>query len=122
MRAHGISNFPDPADGGLSIVAMPGSATLTVQGLTFSGPAFQNAQHACGRYLVGDGPPVQLSAAQKAEMVALARCMRANGVPSFADPSGAPVGTAISSKRPSSVSGSPAFRHAVSVCGRLRKR
>jgi hypothetical protein len=122
MRAHGISNFPDPSNGGLTILASPGSATLTVAGIVFSGPALQKAEQACRRYLVADGPPVQPSAAQKAEMVALARCMRANGVPSFADPSPGPIGTAIASKRPSASFESPAFRHAISVCGTLRKR
>ena len=122
MRAHGISNFPDPSNGGLSISTMPGSPTLTVQGIAFSGPAVQKAEQACRRYLVGNGPPVQISAKQRAEMVALARCMRANGAPGFADPSPGPVGAVVASKRPSADAESPAFRHAISVCGRLRKR
>jgi hypothetical protein len=51
MRSNGISNFPDPTQGpggqGLSISMTPGSAALTVQGVTFSG-AFNHAVSACG--------------------------------------------------------------------------
>jgi hypothetical protein len=47
MRAHGITNFPDPIKGpggvGLSVTASPGSPTITVAGIPFSGPAFTAA-------------------------------------------------------------------------------
>jgi hypothetical protein len=122
MRAHGISNFPDPSNGGLSISTMPGSPALTAQGITFSGPAVQRAEQACRRYLVAKGPPPQVSAAQKAQMLALARCMRANGVPGFADPGAGLVGAAVAPGRHKAIPASPAFRHAISVCGGLRKR
>lgn len=122
MRAHGSSSFPDPSNGGLTIMATPGNATLTVQGIALSGPAFQKAEQACRRYLVAKGPPPEPSAAQRARMVVLAACMRANGVPSFADPASGPVGAVIAPKRPSTAGESPAFRHAVSLCGGLRKR
>src|ERR1700753_2165667 len=106
MRAHGISNFPDPSSGpggeGLSISSTPGSPTLTVQGVTFSGPAFEKAEQACSRYLVASGPPPQASASQRAAMLAFAKCVRAHGVPGFADPGGAEVvGGVVAAKRPS---------------------
>jgi hypothetical protein len=120
MRAHGISDFPDPTQGpggqGLSISATPGSSALTVQGITFSGPAFQKAEQACSRYLTPNGPPPQLSATQKAHLVTFAKCMRAHGVPDFADPTAAPGGV-VSPKRQLRGGGSPAFRHAATVCG-----
>jgi hypothetical protein len=101
MGSNGISNFPDPTQGpggqGLSISMTPGSAALTVQGVTFSGPAFEKAEQSCRRYLV------------------------ASGVPRFADPTTGPVGV-VAPKRSSAYSNSPAFNHAVSVCGGLRKR
>jgi hypothetical protein len=125
MRANGISNFPDPSNGtggqGLSISATPGNSTLTVQGISFSGPAFQKAEQACRRYLVASRLPPPLSAAQKAKLVASAKCMRAHGVPQFADPTTAPVGV-VAPSRASAFSNSPAFNHAVSICGGLRKR
>jgi hypothetical protein len=126
MRAHGISNFPDPSNGpggqGLSISATPGSPALTVQGITFSGPAFEKAEKACSRYLTPNGPPPQPSAKQRAQMLAFARCMRTHGVPSFADPGGGLIaGGVVAGKRPSANSDSPSFRHAVTVCGGLRR-
>ena len=56
----------------------------------------------------------QLSPTQKAQMVKFARCVRAHRVPEFADPTAAPGGV-VATKR--QVAGSPAFRHAVTVCG-----
>ncbi len=64
-------------------------------------------------------PAVGGSAASK--LVAFAKCMRAHGVPQFADPATAPVGV-VATKRDSVRANSPAFHHAVSVCGGLRKR
>jgi hypothetical protein len=120
MRAHGVSDFPDPTQGpggqGLSISATPGSPALTVQGITFSGPAFEKAEKACSRYLTPTGPPPQLSASQRAKLVAFAKCMRLHGVPDFADPTTGPVGV-VAPERQDKVVGSPAFRHAVTICG-----
>ena len=121
MRRHGINNFPDPGNGpggeGLSISATPGSPALTVQGITFSGPAFEKAEKACSRYLTPKGPPPQLSAEQRAKMVVFARCMRSHGVPQFSDPSPTgPVG-AVAPGRSKAFSNGPAFNHAVRVCG-----
>lgn len=73
MRAHGISDFPDPSNGGLALKGGPGSD------LNPNNPAFQNAQKACqsdapgvlggggGIEIRGNGPggpgPVSKSAA-----------------------------------------------------------
>lgn len=123
MRANGISTFPDPTQGpggqGLSISQTPGSSALTVQGITFSGPAFQKAEQACGKYLRASGPPPPLSASQRTKLVAFAKCMRAHGVPQFADPRTAPGGV-VAPKRSSAFSNSPALDRAIRVCGSLR--
>jgi hypothetical protein len=126
MRGHGIESFPDPGNGpggqGLSISSSPGSPTLTVQGITFSGPEFQKAEQACKDYLTAKGPPPQLSAAKRAQMLVFARCMRTRGVPSFADPTATgPIGVA-SKSRSKAFSNSPAFNRAVQACGGLRTR
>ncbi|HTU96856.1 MAG TPA: hypothetical protein VMF14_13510 [Solirubrobacteraceae bacterium] len=125
MRAHGVTDFPDPSNGpggqGLSISATPGSPTLTVQGVTFSGPAFERAEKACSRYLTAKGPPPQPSARQRARLLAFAKCVRAHGVPSFADPGGgAVVGGVVASKHAPASVDAPAFRRALAACGGLR--
>jgi hypothetical protein len=123
MRANGLTNFPDPvqSSGG---VGFPGGVTesieggLTVDGVSFSGPALKKASQACKIYLPGGGgPPPAPTAAQKAQILKLARCMRANGVPSFPDPS---VGAVAPGKEKQTMpdANTPAFKHAIQVCGR----
>ncbi len=79
MRAHGITNFPDPSTGG-GIELAPGS------GLNPRSPAFQAAQTACKKYLPNKGEPPVTSAADRAKAVAFAKCMRTHGEPDFPDP------------------------------------
>jgi hypothetical protein len=112
MRANGVPNFPDPVNGGLPInTSSPG--TLTVEGTAFAGPAFTAAEKKCKEYLPGaNGPPPAPSAAQLRQELALAECMRRNGVPNFPDPGGKGLGKTLRLD-----SGSPAFQHAVKVCG-----
>jgi hypothetical protein len=124
MRAHGIANFPDPTVGpggseGLSIDATPGSDSLTVDGITFGGPAFQAAEKACRQGLPGGGgPPPAISAARRKAMLANAQCMRKHGVPNFPDPT-FPAGGGISLKLATGVNpDSPAFKQAQAACGR----
>jgi hypothetical protein len=126
MRTHGVSNFPDPTVGpggeGFSggVVSSPGSDSLTVDGITFSGPAFQAAEKACTKLLPGGGgPPPPVSAAQRRAAIANARCMRKHGVPNFPDPTfPAGGGTAIRGG-PGVDPQSPAFQHAQAACGRF---
>lgn len=121
MRAHGVPNFPDPTKGpggeGISITMSPGSATLTVGGIPFSGPAFQAAKERCKLFGGGSRPPA-VSESQKLAEFHFAQCMRKHGVPSFPDPV-FPAGGGI--ERPD-VPGlsrdSPAVKHAASVCNR----
>lgn len=124
MRANGLSNFPDPSagpGGGVGfngIIVSPGSRTLTVDGVSFSGPALQTAQTACKVYLPPGGPPPQPSAGQKAAALAFARCMRGHGVPSFPDPTfNAGAGTGPPKQVALPDSQSPAFKQAANACG-----
>jgi hypothetical protein len=120
MRANGLSNFPDPTQGsgGLGFpggVVMSSTDQLTVDGVSFSGPALKKAQAACKEFLPGGGgPPPAMTAQQKRQALDFARCMRAHGVPDFPDPgSGGPsTGQTLLGE-----SSSPAFEHAVNVCG-----
>ena len=95
MRAHGITNFPDPVKGpggvGLSVAESPGSPTITVAGIPFSGPAFTAAAKTCKFGPGNNGRPL-LSAAQRRGMLANAECMRRRGVPDFPDPEFGPRG------------------------------
>jgi hypothetical protein len=124
MRAHGVAKFPDPTMGsggaGLSISRSLGSSALTVDGVTFDGPAFQAAAKACKQYLPGGGgPPPPLSTRQKRMALANARCMRTHGVPNFPDPTFPAHGGIAIRIGPGVNPQSPAFQRAASECGRF---
>jgi hypothetical protein len=123
MRARGINNFPDPTSGpggeGLSIMATPGSQALTVNGVTFSGPAFTNAEKACKLFGGAAGPP-PISEKQKEQLVNFARCMRTHGVRDYADPT-FPPGGGVMGGGPSNPSrrNAPQVRRAAKSCNRI---
>jgi hypothetical protein len=78
MRAHGITQFPDPgAQGGVAAWS----------GVDFNSPQYQAAQRACLPKLGGGSP---LTPAQQAEMqtraLEFAHCMRSHGQPGYPDP------------------------------------
>ena len=82
MRAHGISDFPDPSSqGGIALNGGPGSD------LNPSSPLFKAANSACKSLLP---PQKALSPAQqaaaRAQALKYARCMRAHGISDFPDP------------------------------------
>ncbi len=79
MRAHGVSNFPDPTPG-------KGSVFKTGSNVV-SGPAFQAAQAACQRFMgIGAGFQANPSKQTMARLLRIATCMRAHGVHQFPDP------------------------------------
>jgi hypothetical protein len=85
IRKHGVHNFPDPTFGAggaqVNLHAPPGMLTS---------PGFELAQKACaklGLELAGyAAASIQPSDAEIAQWLAVARCMRAHGVPNFPDP------------------------------------
>jgi hypothetical protein len=82
MRSHGVSNFPDP-------VETPGGGYgFRTQGVDPKSSAFQSASEACNALVPGGwgstGKP--LSPAQQQQWLDWAKCIRAHGVPDFADP------------------------------------
>jgi hypothetical protein len=114
MRAHGISNFPDPnSSGGIQISGGgPGS------GLDPNSPQFAAAQKACQKYFPTPSPAQQ----QQGEKQALefAACMRAHGVPNFPDPI-FPGGGRVEERIPQGSGidpNSPQFQAASTKCGR----
>lgn len=119
MRAHGVSNFPDPTGQGIRI--NPSIA---------SSPAFRTAQNACKKYLPNGGQPPVTAPGQRAAALAFAKCMRTHGEPNFPDPlvsapSSPPAGEVavldlhgMAFELGSGISPrSPAFLQAASHCG-----
>ena len=88
MRAHGVSNFPDPR-----VISRPGeqSVGIAINPTITGSPQFKSAQSACQGIMPGPGPQ---SAAQQAaqqrtktkHLLAFARCVRSHGITSFPDP------------------------------------
>jgi hypothetical protein len=120
MRAHAVPNFPDPTLGaggeGFSIVKAPGSSTVTVDGISFSGPAFQTAAKTC-QFAGALGPSTGISAAQKEALIAKAHCIRTHGVPNFPDPFFGPGGHGVGINLPAGFNPqSPAFQSAAKAC------
>lgn len=81
MRNHGVPNFPDP-------VATPsGGYGFRTTGIDPQSAAFQGAVQACRslspQWWTGGQ---QLTPAQEQAWLTWAKCIRANGVPNFADP------------------------------------
>jgi hypothetical protein len=82
MRSHGVENFPDPGSGGV----WPKRQVELAAG----NPRFQAVTEACGHLLPDGGPGVAPSPVVvrqiQTDMASFARCMRANGVPNWPDP------------------------------------
>ncbi|MGN6167203.1 MAG: hypothetical protein ACTHQQ_03405 [Solirubrobacteraceae bacterium] len=118
MRAHRVSNFPDPrpsSEGGGFSLVISGS-TVTIDGINFSGPAFQAANKACSHLDRGLVPP-PLTEAQKQGMIAKSQCIRRHGVPSFPDPTFGPRGYGAGVVLGQGVSpDSPAIKTAAKAC------
>jgi hypothetical protein len=114
MRAHGVSGFPDPGSSG------PQETPVS------SAPAFVAAQKACGGGPGGPGLP-RATAAQKAQAIAFAKCMRAHSVPDWPDPIYGPPSNPTTTVLaihgmafvfpPGLNLESPALRQAASTCG-----
>lgn len=125
MRAHGLTNFPDPntRGGGINLQISPGS------GISPFSPTFKAAQAACHKLLPGGGPTSGHPSAQdKAQMLQISQCMRAHGITAFPDPTTSPPSSPTGSGAvlgrngeffvlPKSIDEqSPAFKQAASAC------
>jgi hypothetical protein len=77
MRAHGVPDFPDPDSNGSGFDGVPAASSQMTA-----------ADHVC-HHLLSAGAP-HLSPAQQqhllGQLVQYAQCMRAHGLPDFADP------------------------------------
>jgi hypothetical protein len=80
MRAHGVSDFPDPdSQGRIEIQGGPGSD------LNPDNPTYKNAQKACQSKQPKPTPAQQAQA--QAYALRVAQCMRAHGIKDYPDPS-----------------------------------
>jgi hypothetical protein len=78
MRSHGVSNFPDPEDGGYP---------LRTSGINMQAPVFQSATKACAKLQPGGAKePAPITSGQVYQMAKKARCIRKHGFPNFPDP------------------------------------
>lgn len=113
MRSHGVPRFPDPDSSG----KIP---KVGLDRLGVAGSRFQAAQGACGHLLPNGGrPPNQAQLSQvKAQGLAYARCVRAQGVRGFPDPNRS--GRIPDPARAGIDQGSPKFEAANRACGKLR--
>lgn len=121
MRAHGVSNFPDPTPGhGIQLSITPDS------GINPRSPAFQSAQRSCQKLLPIKGTPGHVSAGDRRTALRFAECMRTHGEPDFPDPSAASsrnhgpivaLGGMAFGVGPGLDPRSPKFRQAAEHCG-----
>jgi hypothetical protein len=80
MRAHGVTNFPDPSGGG-------GGLNIAGTGINPRSPVFRAAQTTCFKLLPGGGPANHHASAQQIKQATeSAECMRMHGVTGFPDP------------------------------------
>jgi hypothetical protein len=121
MRAHGITDFPDPSGsgGGIQLPA----------GINPQSPGFESAQKTCFKLLPGGGPTGgHASESQKRQMLAMSECMRRHGLSTFPDPvttapaPGTGFGLAFGAPGsfiaiPQALLNSPAFNQAAAACG-----
>lgn len=119
MRAHGVTDFPDPSSGG---------GIQLAAGIDPASPSFQAAQKACGKDLPGGPFRGHASAAQKKRMLQMSECMRAHGLANFPDPVSSPPqlgsggGFGFGSPGaflaiPQSMVNAPGFKQAAAACG-----
>jgi hypothetical protein len=123
MRAHGVTNFPDPAGGG--------GLNIAGTGINPASPGFKAARATCPALLPGGGPRTHASEQEIKQDTETAECMREHGVTSFPDPivaatppainpadySSAEYGNGIFIGIPKSINvNSPAFASAAKAC------
>jgi hypothetical protein len=111
MRAHGVSDFPDPSPGG--------GLNFNASDVNLNSPTFQAAQRACQKHFSAGTPNGRVLTQDLDHLLRYARCMRSHGVINFPDPvvrSGLPPGFDFP---PNMDLTSPAFLAADNVCHSL---
>jgi hypothetical protein len=118
VRAHGVSDFPDPGASATGPENMIGGIAIPST-INMESPAFRAAWTACqgmmSARLSRRGKP-QITAALKASMIVHAQCMRSHGVPAYQDPRFPPGGGIETFDGPGVDPQSPAYEQAAAVC------
>ena len=118
MRAHGLTNLPDPGgprtgDAGVQVSIL---GVVIPSSIDIHAPAFRSALKICMKKATGSSGPPKATAAQRRAALAFSRCMRHHGVPNFPDPVFKNGG--IGEAPPPGVSAnSPALLRAQKACG-----
>jgi hypothetical protein len=81
MRSNGVSKFPDPSAGKLTIDAIANGSSLDT-----SSPAFTQALSACKDLEPAGFTGTKRSSQQQSAALTFAQCIRASGVKDFPDP------------------------------------
>lgn len=113
MRNNGVTNFPDPASGKVTIDAVVNGSRLDP-----NAPAFEQAIRACKRLEPAGFMGGKRTSQQQQAGLKFAQCIRENGVPDFPDP--LPNGPLVDTNRiPSSNSpaGMSNLHAAMQKCG-----
>jgi hypothetical protein len=111
MRTHGVPGFSDPK---ITHTAQGTGVSQGVSAAVGQSPAFGSAQRACAKLLPAgaQGNPPSVTAAQHAQLVTFASCVRRHGVPEMPDPVARGA-----FKLPDQINqSSPAFMAAVKTC------
>jgi hypothetical protein len=103
MRQHGVANFPDPQG--------PDQNRFLIPADVQNDPHFPAASKACEALRPQQGAGGGGGGVSQSQLLAFARCMRANGVPKFPDPL-SNGGLNVSGVDTSS----PQFQHAAQIC------
>jgi hypothetical protein len=119
MRAHGIPNFPDPnSKGEISLSDQPDSPGY----VNPASPAFGAAQSTCAKVSSFKASPTPTELRNRtAALLRFARCVRAQGIPAFPDPSslGPNQGVGFLINRNVLDPHSPVVESAVTACQRV---
>jgi hypothetical protein len=116
MRSNGVSQFPDPGASGKFTI----DAVVNGSALDPNAPAFKRAISACKDLEPAGFTGPKVTRHQMTARLRFARCIRANGVPDFPDPT--PSGPLVDTNRiPSSNSpgGMSALNAAMHTCGAI---
>jgi hypothetical protein len=82
IRSNGVTAFPDPNASGQFAYGIPSESSP----LNPSSPAWKQAIGACKSLEPSEFMPTSFTPAQLSARLKFAQCVRANGVPSFPDP------------------------------------
>jgi hypothetical protein len=113
MRAHGITDWPDPNPGGGFVFSVTG-------GIDPNSPQVKAAQQKCQKYVPVGHVTAGQSARSKAQLLKFAECMRTHGITGFPDPTSGPGGSWGFNFTMTALHGtSPAYQAAMQACEKI---